>query len=117
MSTGTALQQVNVRIDADLKRDAEEVLALMESSATELIRCAYRKVARGAGDWAEAMEALKAPAEAMTEDAFEQGWRAADEFYRSLGYDPSAHALDSRPWDQVREEAMAAHFAEKGVTA
>ena len=117
MSTGAALQQVNVRIDAELKRNAEDVLALMGSSATELIRCAYQKVARGAGDWAEAMEVLKGPAGTVPKDSFEEGWRAADEFYHSLGYDPSVHVLDSRPWDQVHEEAMAAHFAEKGVLA
>ena len=117
MPSGATLQQVNVRIDAELKQSAEKVLALMESSATELIRCAYQKVARGAEDWAQAMEVLKEPAAAAPEDGFEEGWRAAEEFYRSIGYDPSAQPLDSRPWNEVREEGLAAHFAEKGTLA
>lgn len=111
------LQQVNVRLDPELKRRAEEVLALMGSSATELIRSSYEKVARGAGDYAEAMEVLKGSGQqpSQLEDKLGEGWSICDEFYRSQGLDPAADELDDRPWDEVYAEAMTSHFREKGV--
>ena len=40
--------QLNVRVDAEVKRQAEEVLELMGSSVTELVRMALEKVSHGA---------------------------------------------------------------------
>ena len=117
MPASATLQQVNVRLDAGLKRRAEEVLALMGSSATDLIRSAYQKVARGAGDYVAAMEVLKGPAQPSAKDdvPFSRGWHIADGFYESVGYDPGSVAADDLPWDEVYERTLAAHFAEKGV--
>ena len=117
MPSGPTLQQVNVRLDAELKRSAEEVLTLMDSSATELIRSAYQKVARGAKDYAEAMEVLKGDkgVDEQGESPLEQGWRVAEDFYRTISADPTFRELDERSWGEVYEEAATAHFEEKGV--
>ncbi|MBQ3267592.1 MAG: hypothetical protein IJH08_06725 [Atopobiaceae bacterium] len=115
-SAGT-LQQINVRLDADLKRRAEGVLSLMGSSATDLIRSAYEKVARGAGDYTEAMEVLKGPKPtgAQLLDTLRGGWSLSEGLYRSVGIDPPCLTVENRSWDEVYEDAMAAHFEEKGL--
>lgn len=113
----TTLQQLNVRLDGELKRSAEDVLAFVGVSATEAVRALYAKIGRGAADCMEAMSIL-APSEAspVRDDAsLRQGWSIADEFYRSLGCDPAQTPKENRPWDEVYEDAMSTHFAEKGL--
>lgn len=116
MST-TSLQQVNVRLDADLKRNAEDVLSFVGLSATEAIRALYTKIARGAADCSEAMAVLGVgdSQEARDDSVPQQGWLIAEEFYRSLGCDLATMHKEDRPWDEVYEDAMTEHFREKGV--
>ena len=121
--------QLNVRVDAEVKRRAEEVLELMGSSVTELVRMALEKVARGARDYVEARDALSdrprshlidvsegGPLDLDTVDPrLARGWKAVDDLYRGFGIDPSSLPKDDRPWDVIYEEAMDAHFEEKGL--
>ena len=115
-------QQLNVRIDASLKRQAEDVLALMGSSATELVRAVYEKVARGAEDYTETMNVLKSAGTGagnvetqQGENPVEAGWAIAREFYGAAGCDPESLGPDERTWGEIYEEALAAHFEEKGI--
>lgn len=113
----TALQQLNVRLDANVKQSAESVISLAGSSATEVIRELYTKIAGGAADYAEVMAVL-CPGEgedANDDSVVREGWSIADEFYSSIGYDVSAVPVEERPWDEVYANAMAEHFREKGV--
>lgn len=121
--------QLNVRVDAEVKRQAEEVLELMGSSVTELVRMALEKVSHGARDYVEARDVLSgahhskqvaaAPDEpidfSMVDARLAKGWKAADDLYRSFGLDPSSLPKDERSWDAIYEEAMDAHFEEKGL--
>ncbi len=113
----TALQQMNVRLDAELKRSAEDVLAFMGLSATEVIRALYAKIARGAADCSEAMAVLGADGPQGSPDGSvpQQGWLIAEEFYRSIGCDLATPHMDERPWNVVYEDAMSEHFREKGL--
>lgn len=120
--------QLNVRVDAEVKRQAEEVLELMGSSVTELVRMALEKVSHGARDYVEARDVLSGTHRSkqaaasdepidfsMVDARLAKGWKAADDLYRSLGLDPSSLPKDERSWDAIYEEAMDAHFEEKGL--
>ncbi|MBQ9058624.1 MAG: hypothetical protein IJ125_05535 [Atopobiaceae bacterium] len=111
------LQQVNVRLDAGLKARAEEVLGLMGSSATELIRTAYEKVARGAADYTEAMSVLKTSGSqtAKIPSALEEGWAIADSFFDAHGIDKKQLPDSVVSWDELYEQALSEHFREKGL--
>lgn len=112
-----AVQQLNVRLDANVKRNADEVLSFVGSSATEVIRALFSKIAGGAADYAEVMALLcpKDQKDIASESVISEGWSIADEFYRSIGYDPSATPTEERSWDEVYSDAMDEHFREKGI--
>ena len=44
-----------------------------------------------------------------------EGWKIADEFYRSIGCDSTAMPIEDRTWDDVYADAMNEHFCEKGI--
>lgn len=113
----TTLQQVNVRLDGELKRGAEGVMAFVGVSATEAIRALYTKIGRGAADCVEAMRVLAPDDEPGLRDdaALRQGWSIADGFYRSLGCEASEMHSECRPWSEVYADAMSEHFSEKGL--
>lgn len=112
-----AVQQLNVRLNADLKRSAEDVLSFVGSSATEVIRALYAKIACGAADYAKVMEALRVENVGSTRDdsVLMEGWSITEAFYRSVGIDASSLSREDRPWDEVYAEAMDEHFHEKGL--
>ena len=113
----TALQQLNVRLNANVKQSVEEVISLAGSSATEVVRALYAKIAGGAADYAEVMAVL-CPGEgedAIDDSVVRDGWSIADEFYSSIGHDVATAPVEERPWDEVYADAMAEHFREKGV--
>lgn len=112
-----AVQQLNVRLNANVKRRAEDVIALADSSATEVIRALYTKIAGGAADYAEVMAVLcpSEGEEAVNDSVVRGGWSIADEFYSSIGHDASIVPAEERPWDEVYANAMTEHFREKGI--
>lgn len=112
-----AVQQLNVRLDARDKRDGEKVLSFVGSSATEVIRALFAKIARGAADYAEVMQVLRPheTEEAVDTSIVSQGWSVANEFYATLGCDVATMHMEDRNWDEVYADAMAEHFCEKGL--
>ena len=120
-TTQRQMVQLNVRVDADVKRQAEEVLELMGSSVTELVRMALEKVARGARDYVEARDALndkhggETPVGNAIDQRLAEGWAIISDLYRSFGIDSSTLPVDERSWKEVYEEAMIAHYEEKGL--
>lgn len=117
------MTQLNLRVNVQDKRQAEEVLRLMGTTTTELVRKVLAKVARGAKGYAELRAALDNAAEDKAERSeadpvnpvAAEGWAIVDDFCRSLGYE-SADAVpkDTRSWEEMYEEAMTAHYEEKG---
>ncbi len=112
-----AVQQLNVRLDANVKRNADEVLSFVGSSATEVIRALFSKIAGGAADYVEIMAVLcpKDKKDVAGESIVSEGWSIADDFYRSIGYDPSVTPAEERSWNEVYTDAMDEHFREKGI--
>ena len=113
--TGTF--QVNTRVDAGEKRSADDVLALMGSSISELIRSVIHKVSRGAKDYDQLRQVLREEEPARNENLAkaQEGWDFVDAFYRSMGIDPDSLPVDTRSWDEIYEEAMDEHFRERGM--
>ena len=116
--------QLNVRIDADVKRGAEQVLDLMGYSLTAFVRKVFEKVAQGAESYRQVAEVLE---ERVVDDEsapgalLSAGWSYVDDYYRGLGYDPSTTCeqdvalAEDASWKKCYEEALVAHFKEKGV--
>ena len=111
--------QVNVRVDAEIKRKAEAVLDLAGSSATQLVRMAYAKAAEGVDGYQEFVATCMGEPKREVVDGVDAvlsaGWEIAEQFYRSIGYDVEGGVRDTRSPEEVYEEAMAAHFEEKGL--
>lgn len=117
MATATAdMVQVNVRVRSDVKRAAEAELEQVGSSVSALVRVVLEKVARSPKDCLEVTNLLEEddPEVAERLALVHDGWKVADDFYRSLGVDPETMPKDTRSWDEVYEEAMTEHFREKG---
>ena len=94
----------------------EEVISLAGSSATEVVRALYAKIAGGAADYAEAMAVL-CPDEgegAVDDSIVRDGWSIADEFYSSIGHDVATAPVEERPWDEVYADAMARALSREG---
>lgn len=118
-ATASKMVQLNVRVDAEVKKQAEEVMRLMGTTSSQLVRALYEKVASGARDYDEAAAVLTGEAREEQCDAnppLATGWAAADDFYRSLGYARAGDVpADNRTWQQVYDEAMLSHYQEKGL--
>ena len=117
------LVQTNVRIEADVKLRAEEVLRLMGSSPTELVRAVYAKVAQGAQAYEETMAFLEGRELASGGEAEEQetlnpllleAWSIGRDYFLSVGINPDSLAIDNRSWEEMYHEGMEAHYREKG---
>lgn len=121
MSTAQMVQ-LNLRVDAQDKAQAAEVLCLMGLTVSDFVRMALAKVARGAKDCEEALALFDAPAEsaAVSEEkplspALAERDVLVSHFCSLLGYDkPAEVPIDDRPWEELYEEARLEHFREKG---
>lgn len=124
MAGATAqMTQLNLRVNREEKRQAEDVLHLMGTTTTELVRKLIAKVARGAKDYAEVVSVLEeAPAEPVVtgespqyvDPVLAEGWAIGDDFFRSLGIDVASIPIDTRTWEERYEDAMTAKGREKG---
>lgn len=118
MATTAGMVQVNVRVSSDVKQRAEEQLERVGSSVSALVRSALEKVAQGPQDCAAVTKVLQGDElDKETERRLalaEEGWKIADDFCRSIGVEPGQVEEDARTWDEVYQEAMDAHFVEKG---
>ena len=110
------LVQLNLRVDAQDKAQAAEVLRLMGLTVSDFVRAALAKVARGAADCGQVMEVLEEPEGVPLSPALARAWEVCDDFAKMLGYE-SAEDMpkDDRPWEEVIEEARLAHYREKGL--
>lgn len=117
IATATAqMVQLNLRVDAQEKAQAAEVLRLMGLTVSDFVRAALAKVARGAADCEQLLEALEEPEEVPLSPALARSWEICDDFAKMLGYE-SADDMpkDDRPWEEILEEARLAHYREKGL--
>lgn len=116
------MTQLNMRVNAQDKRKAEDVLRLMGTTATQITRKILAKIARGAKDYAEIAAVLEdTPATEEQEKkpsinaALFEGWAIGDRYMQMLGYESMADVpRDDRPWDEIYEEAMMEKALEKG---
>lgn len=115
--------QLNLRVNAQDKRNAEEVLRLMGTTTTDFIRKILAKVASGAKEYEKVAAAIDGPAGLLptVEQAEEvcplvaEAFAIGDRFAQSLGYNSAEELpLDTRSWDERYEEAMHEHYREKG---
>lgn len=115
------MTQINIRIKAQTKTQAEKTLRLMGITPTQLVRTIYEKVAQGAEQCQETISAilndatLKPCAEDTKWRTLMQGWDAGNGFLAQLESDSSTIPVDDRPWEQVYEEAMIAQYKSKGL--
>ena len=104
----SALAQVNVRVDPQVKRGAEETLRVAGGSISGLVRDVLTKVAGGAGELEKLTAVLTDAPMTAGQSPFEASWAAADSLCSSA-------VPDDRAWDEIYSEAMSAHFDEKGL--
>lgn len=119
-STAQTMTQVNVRIDAQLKRQAEDVLRLMGATPTNVIRALYSKIAMGANEFEKTQRFLglknsQEEDDSAARQALVDGWNLGNAFFELVGTDSSSVPIDRRPWKQVYEEALVAHYENKGL--
>ena len=122
MSTAQ-LVQLNMRVDAQDKAQAVEVLRLMGLTVSDLVRAVLAKVAQGAADCEQLMTALEEPETGAYGPPQEMSLNPAlvshdsivGDLCRIVGYEsPDDVPKDDRPWEALREEARLAHYREKG---
>ena len=118
-AVASGMTQMNVRVNAERKQEAESVLKLANSSLTELVRMLIDKVSCGAKDLQEVQHVLQGDAANVPKDDTDsvllEGWALVDGFCADMGIVRSDDWLDERTCEQVYEEAMMAHYEEKGL--
>ena len=120
MEATAQMTQINVRVDAQLKKQAEDALRLAGTTTTEFVRAMLAKVACGVRSYEELMAVVEPPKEIegqlpAVNPVVAEGWAIVDEFCHSIGYESAADVpKDTRSWDEVYEEAMIEHYQEKG---
>lgn len=117
------MTQLNMRVNAQDKRQAEEVLRFMGSTTTELVRKLLAKIASGAKAYMEICEVLETPASAASAEqeglgfnpVISEATEICNAFAQMLGYESAADLpKDNRSYDELYEEAMLEHYREKG---
>ena len=118
-TVASGMTQMNVRVNAERKQEAESVLKLANSSLTELVRMLIEKVSCGAKDLQEVQRVLQGDAAHAPKDDTDsvllEGWALVDDFCSDMGIVRSDDWLDERTCEQVYDEAMVAHYEEKGL--
>lgn len=120
MSSATAgMTQLNVRVNAGEKRNAEEALKLANSSITDLVRRVIQKVSRGAKDLEELQKVLQDEAASTPKEEADtvllEGWSVVDTFCKEQGIGLSGEWVEERSAKEIYDEAMIAHYEEKGL--
>lgn len=120
-----ATVQMNLRIDADLKRRGDEALAKAGYTPSRAVRALWR-LAVDADDRPAAIAAALEPRGATGEvavaeerrgrhAAIERGWHLCDAFLREHGIDPGG-SCDDLPSDaELRAETFEERWAERGL--
>lgn len=116
MATSATMTQLNMRVDQEDKLQADEVLQLLGSSVTKLVRKVLAKVARGAKDAEELMAALDDAPIAQDGTAlrsrawFEESDRWLSSMAAQLGVSPSSLVPLA---DDEYQEALYEDYLEK----
>ena len=115
MGAVSGMAQVNVRVDRQVKKRAEEVLRLSGGSLPELIKKVVARVAQGGGQCEEVLAAVDDRQRGAALDSpFAASWAAADQLYADLGIATSS-VSDDRDWDAIYSDAMDEHYRQKGM--
>lgn len=115
-TTATRTSQLNLRVDPQVRQDAEAALGLAHTSVGDLVRAALAKAARSPEDCAELLRSVRTEADGPdVAEALRESWSAADDFCRSVGLGVASDPHAEQSWDELYDEAMAEHFAEKGL--
>ena len=113
----SAMAQLNVRIEPQLKSAGDEVLARLGVTPTQLVRALWMKVSRGAEAFDQVVAALaqepaavgitgSADLDGIEDDSFEERLAA---FYQEYEFDYSSY---TSPQDDEYEELLAQDWAE-----
>lgn len=116
--------QMNVRIDADLKKQGDRAFERIGSSPSEMVRALWRYASRHANDpetlrhLMEELEGEGAAKNSVSETP-RQGWEIMEEAYRALGITPAPLPEDDEErlayYDELKEEAWLDRQRERGL--
>ena len=105
---GTAIAQVNVRMDRGLKERGDATLRLAGTSPAKVIRQLWERLAAGGEAYEQIMGVLCPNQDATTSDDPHQlvvhSASLFQELGASLGIDPSTFEPDERPTSAILEE-------------
>lgn len=107
------MEQLNVRMDSELKEKGTAALASIGLTPTEAVRALWQRAAER-GESLEKVRALVEgePAEEETTtypNGFREAWKAMDETLKILGLDKAA------PLDLTDEELMELEYRDRGM--
>ena len=122
MTEAVQYVQLNLRVDKRDKQKSEEVLHLMGSTVTELVRKVLAMVACGASEYSKIESVLDEGVVAQASDAYTteidpllaEGWAIGQAYLESMGIEASSLHDETGDWDQYSEEAMLEKGLERG---
>jgi len=116
--------QMNVRIDAALKKQGDRAFERIGSSPSEMVRALWRYASRHANDpetLRHLMEELEGESEAQDVilEPTRRGWEIMEEAYHALGITPAPLPEDDEErlayYDELKEEAWLDRQRERGL--
>lgn len=118
--------QMNVRIDADLKKQGDRAFERIGNSPSEMVRALWRYASRHANEpetLRHLVEELEGEGEGEAQDVIleptRQGWEIMEEAYRALGITPAPLPEDDEErlayYDELKEEAWLDRQRERGL--
>ncbi|MBQ9021765.1 MAG: translation repressor RelB [Eggerthellaceae bacterium] len=120
--TVTKSAQMNVRMERALLEAGNAALAEMGITPSQAVRALWEKLAKRGKDREAVQTVLFTPevsAEKQREDALDlvkKGHQIVDDFYRSMGIDPSTLPVEDFPsYEEIREEALFERMKERGI--
>lgn len=122
--TKSRMVQMNVRIDAALKKQGDRAFERIGSSPSEMVRALWRYASRHANDpetLRHLMEELEGESEAQDVilEPTRRGWEIMEEAYRALDITPAPLSEDDEGrlayYDELKEEAWLDRQRERGL--
>lgn len=122
MAEATQYVQLNMRVDKLDKQRSEEVLHLMGTSITDLVRKVLAAVACGAKEYSAIEAALEGGSARQTDDSITveaspvlvEGWAIGQAYLASRGIKAGEMCEVENDWSAYYEDAMLAKGLERG---
>ena len=116
---GTAIAQVNVRMDRELKEKGDATLRLAGTSPAKVIRQLWERLATGGDAYEQIMGVLCPAQDLATSDGSHplvvHSPNLFQELGTSLGLDPATFEPDVRPTSAILEEVEWERMEERGL--